>query len=238
MNILITSNTFYHLDYNNFRGGLEAVVIETFKLLRNVGHNVFPATNLDTVVPTELEENIFRYSFECGELVRAANPNKKRFLIRLGDDNAKRLRDFVIKNDIEYIIDNNTKPQMIREYLFLDIPVLHMVHNAIYGMEFFTYSAINELKKDYPNLKCAAVSQYITNKINTSIPGFIDYVLHPFIIGNNIPSIVTYNPDKINTDVLVSRIQKDYKIIDIVKLYGEAQLPLDIIGGYHTANDI
>ncbi|BCG50130.1 hypothetical protein [Ralstonia phage RP13] len=237
MNILITSNTYYTFNLSNYRGGLESIVGETFKYLASVkdrtGITPYLMCPKDSVIPAEYEHLVFRLSMDAVEKIKIDNPEKKRIIVRVSDEDQARLRQFITDKDITGIFDNSTKPAVTKFLATLGIPMLHLKHNVCYGFEYHTYMAIDAIKKDHSNVKVAAVSEYVKNGINRSIEGFVDYVIHPYII----KPVESIRGTESLRDVLVSRIQRDYRVNDIVKLYGETGKQLDIIGDHHLLGD-
>ena len=131
------------------KGGAEKSSAQLSKMLDHLGYDIFIVTVLDTID--------YDYKGKLFNLGALKNENDS-FFGRIG--RLVKFRKFLIKNEIDVIIDNRSRVQAYREFIIskfiYTVPVIYVIHNFKTSKVFTPYTWLNKLL--YRNAYMTAVS--------------------------------------------------------------------------------
>ncbi|MGQ1787903.1 glycosyltransferase [Saccharicrinis sp. GN24d3] len=171
-------------------GGLERSCVNLFELLNKVGYD----THMICLSP-EIDYKITGRLF----IVKKKTKSNNIFEYALS---FYKLRRYIIKHKIDYIIDNRTRTNSLKElfylyYIFNNVKVIYMVHNSQINKYFPKHRLIAQMM-------ISKSEQVIT--VSNGIQSLIEYQFHT----TNCTTIFNYIPNKTIDHTLISNDRKKY----------------------------
>ena len=172
MKTLLIPGMYHKFGWDAYQGGLEAFAVTTWKILNRSKHDsctlLVPADTTLEPVPYP----VMKWKRDSKE----TNPNSK-----IASNEIDRKITAIQKEKFDYIINSSDHdiPFKFSESLIkLGIPYLHIVHIHPRGhARYYFWKKLFQLKKEYPHIRIAVVSEYLKRKVFEQFGYDVDNVL-------------------------------------------------------------
>lgn len=218
--VLITGNIFFGLKKDGALGGIESFACRLFEMmLKDDRFDPYLLCPLDSEYD---HPSVIKWDAYSKEYMYQHGLGNRYDTMKI----VEKIRE-IAPMDFDLVVDNFTNMRIVRAMLELCAPIVHVCHTIMFYRNAQEYhEKLLDQKMRNPHFHVVAVSKYVMDNLNNSIPGVVDGVLSPDY--TEIDHGYTATPD--DYFVYVGRLSREKYVDVIIKSFAASGEKLKLIG--------